>query len=397
MIPLADRMRPQKLAQVVGQQHLAGEGKILQKVIQNKQPFSLIFWGPPGVGKTTLARVIALELESEFYEFSAVSTGIVEIKKLIEEIRGQKKEKSPILFIDEIHRFSKAQQDALLPHVERGTVIFIGATTENPSFEVISPLLSRTRVLTLKPLEKSELEELTKRALEDKEKGLGKFRVKLEEEALDFLLEVSGGDARQVLNTLEIAVNLACHPRGGGIKHVVVINKVNIEEAVQKKALSYDKHGDEHYNTISAFIKSMRASNTDAALYYLARMVEAGEDPLFIARRMVVFASEDVASPTALVVANAVFQACQQVGLPECQENLAAGVVYLSQAKKDRSAYEAYMKALEDVRKYGSLPIPMNLRNPSTKLMKSLGYGENYQKYTKEDLMPEKLKCRRYH
>ncbi|MDO8498537.1 MAG: replication-associated recombination protein A, partial [bacterium] len=302
-----------------------------------------------------------------------------------------------ILFIDEIHRFSKAQQDALLPHVERGTVIFIGATTENPSFEVISPLLSRTRVLTLKPLEKSELEELTKRALEDKEKGLGKFRVKLEEEALDFLLEVSGGDARQVLNTLEIAVNLACHPRGGGIKHVVVINKVNIEEAVQKKALSYDKHGDEHYNTISAFIKSMRASNTDAALYYLARMVEAGEDPLFIARRMVVFASEDVASPTALVVANAVFQACQQVGLPECQENLAAGVVYLSQAKKDRSAYEAYMKALEDVRKYGSLPIPMNLRNPSTKLMKSLGYGENYQKYTKEDLMPEKLKCRRYH
>lgn len=317
-----------------------------------------------------------------------------------------------VIFIDEIHRFNKAQQDALLPYVENGTFILIGATTENPSFEVIGPLLSRTRVLTLKSLENEDLKEIINRALKDKEKGLGEFKAKIKKEAADFLIDMSGGDARIVLNTLEIAataMNVIARteatkqsqkeersPRSAR-DDKIIITKAMIEEAIQKKALLYDKAGDEHYNTISSYIKSMRASNVDGALYYLARMVEAGEDPIFIARRLVVFASEDVASPTALVVANAVFQACQQIGYPECQENLAAGTVYMAQAKKDRSSYEAYMKALEDVKKYGNLPIPLNLRNATTKLMKEIGYGKGYDKYTKEDLLPEKLKGKKYY
>lgn len=411
MVPLADRMRPQNLSQMVGQKHLLSEDKILYKAIKNNQLFSMILWGPPGVGKTTLARVIAHEIEADFMEFSAVSTGIAEIKKLFESLSRQSRLIRAVVFIDEIHRFNKAQQDAFLPYVENGLITLIGATTENPSFEVIGPLLSRTRVLTLQSLTREEMEEVITRALKDKERGLGQFKVKLQPEALDFLIEISGGDARTVLNTLEIAVLLNSHsgepdatlqPNGkkdSGLRQNdnLIITKEIIEEAMQKKAFSYDKHGEEHHNTISAFIKSMRASNVTAALYYLARMVEAGEDALFIARRMVVFASEDVASPTALVVANAVFQACQQIGYPECQENLAAGTVYLAQAKKDRSAYEAYMKALEDVKRYGNLPIPLNLRNAPTKLMKDLGYGEGYEKYTKEDLLPEKLKGKKYY
>lgn len=396
MVPLADRMRPKILSEVVGQQHLVSEDKILSKVIKNNQIFSMIFWGPPGVGKTTLARVLANEIKAEFMEFSAVTTGTPELKKLFEQIKGQKAAglldgKKVVVFIDEIHRFSKSQQDALLPYVENGTIIFIGATTENPSFEIISPLLSRTRVLTLKSLGKEEIEKLIKRALEDKEKGLGQWKAKIKQEALDFLVEVSNGDARMVLNTLEIAVLL-------NNSKEIAISRLLIEEAIQKKALSYDKHGEEHHNTISAFIKSMRASNVDAALYYLARMVSAGEDPLYIARRMVIFASEDIGmvQPTALVVANEVFRACETIGYPECQINLAHGVVYLASAKKDRSSYEAYFKALEDVKKYGSLPIPMNLRNASTKLMKDLGYGEGYEKYTQEDLLPDKLKGKKY-
>jgi len=398
MIPLADRMRPEKLIDYIGQKHILAPDKLLYKAIKNKQIFSMIFWGPPGIGKTTLARIIAKELETDFLEFSAVNTGIAELKKIFENLKQQARLMQTIIFIDEIHRFNKAQQDAFLPYIESGLIILIGATTENPSFEVIGPLLSRTRVLTLKQLEREELREIIERALKDKEKGLGDFKIKLNKEAVDFLIEVSAGDARRILNTLEIAVtiiNPRLHPGG------VTLDRGMIEEAVQTKALMYDKGGEEHYNTVSAFIKSMRASDADAALYYLARMVEAGEDPLFIARRMVIFASEDIgmAQPTALVVANEVFEAVHRIGLPEAQINLAHGVVYLALARKDRSAYEAYFRAVEDVRQHGNLPIPMTLRNAPTKLMKSLGCGKGYKCYPGKDisLLPDRLKGKRYY
>lgn len=390
MNPLADRIRPTKLSDFIGQKHIISEDKLLYKSIRSGNLFSMIFWGPPGVGKTTLARIIANEIEAEFLEFSAVTTGIAELKKIFENLTGQMRlgqNKKTVIFIDEIHRFNKAQQDAFLPYVENGIITLIGATTENPSFEIISPLLSRSRVFVLEQHTKEDLEEIIKRALKDKEKGLGKLKPKIKKDARDFLIEVSNGDARVILNALEIAAEQS---------HL--IDKNLIEEALQKKALMYDKAGEDHYNTVSAFIKSMRASNIDAALYYLARMVEAGEDPLFIARRMVIFASEDIgmAQPTALVVANEVFRSCETIGYPECQINLAHGVTYLASAKKDRGSYEAYFKALEDVKKYGHLPIPLNLRNAPTKLMKEIGYGKGYEKYTDEDLLPEKLKGKKY-
>jgi putative ATPase len=299
-----------------------------------------------------------------------------------------------IIFIDEIHRFNKAQQDALLPYVENGTITLIGATTENPSFEIIAPLLSRTRVFVLQQHQPEDLEQVISRALKDKTNGLGNFKVTIGKDAIELLIEGSNGDARNILNTLEIAV-LNSSLSG---KKSIKLNKSDIEEAFQKRALSYDKGGEEHYNTISAFIKSMRASQPDAALYYLAKMIESGEDPLFIARRMVIFASEDigVAQPTALVVANEVFRACETIGLPECAINLAHGVVYLSSAKKDRTANDAYFAALSDVRQYGNLPIPMNLRNAPTKLMKEIGYGKDYQKYSTESYLPDKLKDKKY-
>ncbi len=375
-------MRPKNLAEFVGQEHLLSKDKLLFQSLRNKKIFSMIFWGPPGVGKTTLARIIAKEMEAEFMEFSAVTTGIAELKKIFEGIKKRPLfNQQVIVFIDEIHRFNKAQQDALLPYVETGVVTLIGATTENPSFEIITPLLSRSRVLVLAPLSVSDLSEIIKR-------GLKEIGAKIDTKGRDLLVELSGGDARILLNTLEIAAGLN---KQIGVKI--------IEEAFQKKALMYDKAGDEHYNTISAFIKSMRASQPDAALYYLARMVEAGEDPLFIARRMVIFASEDIgmAQPTALVVANEVFRACETIGYPECQINLAHGVIYLSLAKKDRSSYEAYFEALKDVQSFGNLPIPMNIRNAPTKLMKDLGYGEGYEKYDKESYLPVKLKGKKYY
>lgn len=388
MIPLADRLRPKKLSEIIGQKHILSDENLLTRSIKTGQIFSMIFWGPPGVGKTTLARVIAQETKTDFLEFSAVNTGTAELKKLFGELDP---DRQTIVFIDEIHRFSKSQQDAFLPFVEKGVITLIGATTENPSFEIIAPLLSRSRVFVLKQLSIDELTEVVKKALSDTENGLGKYKAKISPNALDFLLEESNGDARKILNTLEIAVN--------SLEDKKEITEKIIEEAMQKKTLMYDKTGEEHYNTISAFIKSMRASNPDAALYYLARMVAAGEDPLFIARRMVIFASEDIgmAQPTALVVANEVFRSCETIGYPECQINLAHGVVYLAKAKKDRSAYEAYFKALGDAKIHGNLPIPMNLRNAPTKLMKDLGYGANYEKYTKEDLLPEKLKGKKYY
>jgi len=397
MIPLSDRLRPTNLDGFIGQKHLVSEGKLLRTALSKNQIFSMIFWGPPGVGKTTLARVIAHELDAEFLEFSAVTTGIAELKKIFEE-KSRKQlqldQKQVIIFIDEIHRFSKSQQDAFLPFVENGTITLIGATTENPSFEIIGPLLSRSRVLVLEKLSDEDLEEVVSRALKDDKNGLGLLRASLKKDALDFLIEQGSGDARVILNTLELAVNFAEPLKSG--KRVIEVN--HIQEAFQKKALLYDKHSSEHHDTISAFIKSMRASNIDSALYYLARMVEAGEDPLFIARRMVVFASEDVGLvvPTALVVANEVFRACETIGYPECQINLAHGVAYLASCKKDRSAYNAYFEALEDVKRFGNLPIPMEIRNAPTKLMKDLGYGKGYEMYSDKDLLPEKLKGKKY-
>lgn len=396
MVPLADRLRPQRLNEYIGQEHILAQDKILHQSILKNQLFSIILWGPPGVGKTTLARIIANEIEAKFLEFSAVTTGIAELKKIFEDLRKQRtlfSKDQTIVFIDEIHRFNKAQQDAFLPYVENGTIILIGATTENPSFEIINPLLSRSKVFVLKPLTEDQLNQVVDRALKDKEKGLGLYKLKIKKDAEKFLIESSQGDARVLLNTLEGASTLAVDTSQKSISLEMV------EEALQKRVLGYDKKGDNHYDTVSALIKSMRASNVDAALYYLARMIEAGEDPLFIARRMVIFASEDIgmAQPTALVVANEVFRACETIGYPECQINLAHGVTYLSMAKKDRSSYDAYFKALEDVKRFGNLPIPMNLKNAPTKLMKELGHGKGYEKYTNGSLLPEKIKDKKYY
>lgn len=380
-VPLPELLRPKTLKDFVGQNNLVGRDGIITKLLKIDSFFpSLIFWGPPGSGKTTLARIVANTLKREFFEFSAVNTKVKDIETLINDKKQLKLTRAPIVFLDEIHRFNKAQQDKLLPHVERGDIVLIGATTENPSFEVIGPLLSRCRVLILEQLSEKNLLKILSRALKHLKKKLNK-------ESEKFLLEASNGDARVMLNVLEIAVQV--HPTG-------VLKLKDIEDALQRRQYTFDKRGEDFYNVISAFIKSMRASDVDAALYYLARMVAAGQDPLYIARRMVVFASEDVASPTALVVANAVFQACNEIGYPECQENLAAGVVYLATAKKNRSAYNAYMEALSDVNKFGNLPVPLKIRNPVTKLMKSAGYGESYQKYEKVSHLPEKLKGKKY-
>lgn len=373
MEPLATRLRPRTLVDYIGQIHLIGEGKPLYEAIKKKHLFSFILWGPPGVGKTTLARLYAQSLEAEFYELSAVRAGKSDIKQIIDQVSDQPK----ILFLDEIHRFNKAQQDYLLPFVEKGDLILIGATTENPSFEVIPALLSRCRVFTLKSLNDSEMAVIIKRS-----------GIKIGKEAMAWLVKMANGDARQALTLLEATQSL--------------YGKVDVEhltEALQNSFLRYDKAGEEHYNTISAFIKSLRASDVDAAIYYLARMVEAGEDPKFIARRMVIFASEDIgmAQPTALVVANEVFRAVEVIGYPECAINLAHGTVYLAKAKKDRRSYDALRQAQSDVKAFGNLPIPFKLRNATTELMKDQGYGVGYEMYPEgESYLPEKLKGKKY-
>lgn len=362
-VPLAERMRPKTLKEVVGQDEIIGEGKILTEIVKKKEPVNLIFWGPPGTGKTTLARILAHEFEADFVEISAVTAGKKDVELVVERAKTNWNLKiRTVLFVDEIHRFNKAQQDAFLPHVESGLITLIGATTENPSFEVISPLLSRSRVVVVAPLDKKSILKVLKRAC--KEEGVTSSVTK---EALDYLAELSGGDARSALGDLELALSLNSH-----------VDRAVVEEAAGRKLPGYDKKGDHHYDTISAFIKSMRGSDVDAALYYLARMVQSGEDPKFIARRMVIFASEDIglAGNGALALATACFQAVERVGMPESGLILAHAVVALTLSKKSRATTDAWYKALEVAGKSMNEPVPVWLRNAPTKLMKDLGFGK---------------------
>lgn len=362
-VPLAERMRPQKLSEVLGQGEIIGEGRILTEIVKKGEPVNLIFWGPPGTGKTTLARILAKEFKADFVEISAVTAGKKDVEVVVARAKTNWNLKMrTILFVDEIHRFNKAQQDAFLPHVESGLITLIGATTENPSFEVIAPLLSRSRVVVVAPLSKAAILEVLKRAVKAE-----KASKRVSEKALDLLAELSGGDARGALGDLELALSLA-----------EKVDEKIVLEAAGKKMPGYDKKGDKHYDTISAFIKSMRGSDVDAALYYLARMVEAGEDPKFIARRMVIFASEDIglAGNGALSLATACFQAVERVGMPESGLILAHATVALAKSKKSRATTDAWYKALDLARKSRGEPIPTWLRNAPTKLMKDLGYGE---------------------
>jgi len=402
--PLAERMRPQTLSEYIGQTHLLGHGCLLRSAIAEDKLFSMILWGPPGSGKTTLARILAHETKSNFVSFSAVLAGVKEIRAVIDEAREllERKKTKMILFVDEIHRFNKAQQDAFLPHVESGLITLIGATTENPSFEVIAPLLSRTRVLLLKPFSDDDLIAIVERALKDEKRGLGKSAIGTDSEAIHYIVGLADGDARNALNNLEAIVSLA---QTLPPDQRIITNKF-VQESLLKKALLYDKDGEEHYNLISAFHKSLRGSDPDAALYWLGRMLIAGEDPLYIARRLVRFASEDVgnADPQALIIAVAAQQAFHFIGLPEGELALAQAAVYLATAPKSNSLYTGYGKVKEIINKTGYLPVPLHIRNAPTKLMKELDYGKDYKyahnyadAYTPQEYLPEKLKGQNFY
>lgn len=401
--PLAERMRPESLDDFVGQQHLIGKGRILRRLVEAEEMTSMILWGPPGTGKTTLARLVAKSAEAEFVSFSATLSGVKEVRAVIDRARENAKyaRLRTVLFVDEIHRFNKAQQDAFLPHVERGLFFLIGATTENPSFEIISPLLSRTRVLVLKPLETEDLNLILTRALTDTEQGLGQKKIDLAPEARKFLLETADGDARALLNALELAAAMARFDKG-----TYRIGLEEAEEAVQKKSLRYDKAGEEHYNLISALHKSLRDSDPDGALYWLARMIEAGEDPVYLLRRMIRFATEDVgnADPMALILGISALESYRLLGSPEGDLALAQLTIYLATAEKSNAVYMAYKASLADAREKGSLPVPLHIRNAPTGLMKDLDYGKGYQyahdhegAVVAQDHLPEQLKGVRYY
>jgi len=408
-IPLADKMRPRNFSEFFGQEEIVGEGKLLRKLVENDQLSSLVFWGPPGVGKTTLAQIIAEQTKSYFEILSGVESGKDDLRQVVKRAkeRLEKEKKQTILFIDEIHRWSKAQQDALLPYVEKGEIILIGATTENPSFEIIGALLSRSRVFILKKLTEADIVKIINQALQDEERGLGKLKIEIDKETIEMLAELSGGDARVALNGLELSVK-------SKIKNLKSkITKEDIKEALQRTHLVFDKKGEEFYNLISALHKSMRGSDANASLYWLARMLEGGADPLYVARRVLRFASEDIgmANSEAMIQANAAYDACHKIGMPECSVHLAQAVVYCAKSKKSNLLYTAYGKAADDARKTSHLGVPIHLRNAPTKFMKEIGYGKDY-KYppailgragnpdfvgpVDQDYLPKELKNRDY-
>jgi putative ATPase len=398
-VPLAERMRPETLDKFFGQEHLIGKGKILSQLIKSDHLVSIIFWGPPGSGKTTLGNILAQHFKFPCLFFSAVLSGIKEIKDVMAQAEKHKKMfgAPTVIFIDEIHRFNKAQQGAFLPYVEKGDIILFGSTTENPSFEVIAPLLSRMKVLSLEPLSRTVLDRIIKDSLSDREKGLGNRGLQIENQALSLLMDFSNGDARRALNTLEISADLA--KKG-------LISLEAVKESLQKRILLYDKNGEEHYNLISALHKSLRNSDVDASLYWLARMIKAGEDALYIARRLVRFASEDIglADPEALAIALHAKEAYEFLGSPEGELGLAEAVIYLACAPKSNRAYSAFSKAMKDVEESPFEPVPLHIRNPQTRLMKDMGYGDGYKyahdfEYSTTDMetFPEKLKGRKYY
>jgi putative ATPase len=399
--PLAERIRPNRIEEILGQDHLLGPGSVLRRAMTSGHIFSVIFWGPPGSGKTTLARLIARYANKHFETFSAVTAGVKELRKVITEAENIRRisGEPTVLFVDEIHRFNKAQQDAFLPHVENGLIILVGATTQNPSFEVIPPLISRARVMVLRPLETEDIKTILLRAMEDKERGLGDLRIKISPQALEHIIDLSSGDARVALNNLEAAVYYAMEDK----ETPDILDLESVEKALNRKALPYDKGGEEHYNIISAFHKSLRGSDVHASIYWLYRMLMAGEDPLFIARRMIRFSSEDIglADPNALQVALAAFEAWQKVGPPEAELALVEAAVYLATAPKSNALYLAEKAVKEEIEASGPLPVPLHIRNAPTGLMKSLGYSRGYLyphnypgAWVEQEYLPEKIKNR---